>query len=171
VKASTVTYTTPKIKVEVKDIPGVFEGEINGAHTEIKGTWTYNGTTTHPVTLKLTDPKAESEEAAAFDARKDYSSSANQNDLAGHWRVPNEPDFGVDIARVPGGKLFGSLSRPGWNEGIEATLVRYTPPNLRVEWGWGGIAVLEGKLENGKLTGTWQQGRKGAPQPITLERN
>jgi uncharacterized protein (TIGR03435 family) len=170
VKASSVTYTPPKLKVEVKDIPGVFVGEINSARTEIKGTWTYNGTTTHPVTLRLTDLKRESEETAAFDAQKDYS-AANQNDLAGHWRVPNEPDFGVDIARIPGGKLFGSLVRPGWNDNIEATLVHYAPPTIRVEWGWGGIAVLEGKLENGKLTGTWQQGRKGRPQPITLERN
>ena len=170
VKASSVTYTPPKLKVEVKDIPGVFEGEINPTHTEIKGTWTYNGTTAHPVTLKLTDLKEENEEAAALEAQKDFS-AGNQNDLAGHWRVPNEPDFGVDIGRIPGGKLFGSLVRPGWNDNIDATLVRYTPPIIRVEWGWGGIAVLEGKLENGKLTGTWQQGRKGAPQPITLERN
>jgi hypothetical protein len=43
-----------------------------------------------------------------------------------------------------------------------------SPPQLRLEWKWTGGA-FEGKLQNGKLAGTWYQG--GGGFPLVFERS
>ncbi len=168
---SSVTYNPPNVKIEIAEFHGLFEGEINSAHTEIKGTWTYNGTASHPMTLTLTDPKTEREQQAAFDAQKDFS-FANGNDLPGHWKATlDNSEFAMDIAKLPDGKFFCSLTPSNWNDGMSATLVQFTPPNVHIEWAYGARGSFNGKIESGKLVGTLQQARNGKSQPVTFERS
>jgi hypothetical protein len=59
------------------------------------------------------------------------------------------------------------ISDHGYGE-IPAGTVEHVPPNVRQEWPAIG-RTYNGKLENGKLTGAWQQG--GGALPLVLERN
>jgi uncharacterized protein (TIGR03435 family) len=168
--APSMTYNPPKVRVEFSEPTRVFEGEINSDHTAITGTLRYVNTnansTPYPMTVKLTDPKEE----AALDAQKDYS-YRDPNDLAGHWKAKlDDSPWALDIARMLDGKFVCSLTQPGWNDGIEATLIQNNPSNLRLEWGYRRLYTFVGKIGGGKLTGTLQQNRKGTPRPIVFER-
>lgn len=171
--ASSVTYNPPNVRVEFPNPDRIIEGEINSSHTEIRGTLRYTGTnfsgqasTGYAVTVTLTDPKTE----AALEAQKDYQSTGT-NDLVGHWTATAGDDSpGLNIARLPDGKLSAELGFPGWPNGIEDTHLQ-TNPELRIVWGYGRIATFQGHMENGKLVGTLKENRKGKPQPITFLRS
>jgi len=45
--------------------------------------------------------------------------------------------------------------------------VKFTYPNVRI--GWKGIGYFIGKLNSGKLSGSWHQG--GASLPLHMERD
>jgi hypothetical protein len=53
-------------------------------------------------------------------------------------------------------------------KGIPANAIQFTPPNVTIQWqGIGGI--FDGAFENGKLSGTWQQGT--VKIPLVFERD
>ncbi|HXF10445.1 MAG TPA: TIGR03435 family protein [Desulfuromonadaceae bacterium] len=168
--ATAVAYGQSKVKVEFDHPARVFEGELNDRHTTLTGTLKYtdpsfNGQS-FPMTLTLTDPKANADAAA----QKDFN-HVSSNDLTGHWRaVVENTSLGLDVAKLPDGKLSCSLSLPGWIDSIEASMVQPDGPNMRMEWGYRRIGTFTGKVENGRLIGTYLNGRKGSPLPITFDR-
>jgi hypothetical protein len=77
----------------------------------------------------------------------------------------------LDIAKLPDGTYSTTLANIdefGHDDPISASYFRYEAPRLRLEWKWTGGA-FEGKLQNGKLGGAWQQG--GGSFPLVFERS
>jgi RNA polymerase sigma factor (sigma-70 family) len=167
---SSITYDKPAVQMEVGAVGGVFEGKVNSDGTEITGTWT-QGVSVLPLAIKRTDPKAEQAaekaEAAAREANKDYS-HAGANDLTGHWKGALDVQgmklhLVLHVARLPNGDLSGSLDSidQGANS-IPADEVRFAAPNAHLEWKTIG-GTYDGKVNNGKISGTWRQGGQSFP--------
>jgi hypothetical protein len=95
--------------------------------------------------------------------------------LQGHWKGTLDVGdaklrLALDIAKLPGGLFTASLAnldQYGNNDPIRASVLRYTPPAVRLEWKWTG-GVFEGKLDQGRLSGTWRQG--GGSFPLVFDR-
>jgi hypothetical protein len=164
-----VTYNWPTVKLAVASGAGMFEGEINNAKTEMAGLWIQGGQST-PVTVERADYQAEH----AHDADKDYS-FASENDLQGHWKGSWEIwkvkiRLALDIAKLPDGTFsatIANLDQFGNDDPVPASNFEYRASDLRLKWKWADGAY-EGKLENGKLVGTWLQG--GGGFPLVFER-
>ena len=163
-----VSYDPPNVKLPVMTGSGMFEGRVNGNHTEMTGDWIEGGQ--H---LSMTFKRADWQAEQAREAQKDYS-HASPNDLPGHWKGTlnanrTKLQMAFDVAKLPGGTYSCSLISPdlGGAE-IPASTTQYFPPNLRLEWPAIGVS-FNGKLENGKLSGAWRQG--GGAVPLVLERN
>ena len=64
----------------------------------------------------------------------------------------------LHIVKQADGSLSATLDSPDQGaKDIPANAIQYAPPNVKIQWqGIGGI--FDGALENGKLSGTWQQG-------------
>lgn len=169
---SAVTYDKPAVHVEIGAVGGVFEGALGSGGTEIKGTWSQAGVTL-PLTIKRADPRADRAQVAAVEAKKDYSYTS-PDDLTGHWKGALDVKgmklhLALHVAKLPDGKLAGALDSldQGAND-IPANAVRFTAPTAHLEW--QTIAgVFDGKLQNGKLSGTWRQG--GQSFPLVFERS
>jgi Sigma-70, region 4 len=162
-----VSYSRPKVILSVATGIGRFEGKINNARTEISGLWTQDGQSV-PAVIKRADYQAEH----AQDAVKDYS-FASPNDLQGHWQGTWILPLGgnklkmksvLNIAKLPDGKYAAAVAGDlvGYDAPIPASDFQYEPPRVRMKWKWAEVAY-EGKLENGKISGTWQQGGGGFP--------
>jgi len=165
-----VRYGRPTVKWALATAAGMFQGEINSANTEITGTWTQDGQAV-PASVKRTDYQAEH----ALDADKDYAFNF-RSDLQGHWKGSWEfmkvpvPE-GLDIAKLPDGNFAASytdLANMTGSDPIPTSDFRYEPPHVRLQWKWAHVG-FEGTLENGKLTGTWEQA--GGGFPLVLERS
>jgi RNA polymerase sigma factor (sigma-70 family) len=168
-----VIYSRPTVKLTVATGNGMFQGDINGDNTVITGAFILGGEST-PMTVKRADYQAEHEQ----DAAKDYS-SRSESELQGHWQgtwiLPYGPvkvkmRFALDIARMPDGALLAALAnldQLGNSDPIPASDFHYSAPNIRMAWKWAG-GRFEGKLKNGKLSGTWSQG--GGGFPLVFER-
>jgi RNA polymerase sigma factor (sigma-70 family) len=169
-----VVYNPPEVKLILKTGSAMFQGKLNGAKTEMTGSWIQAGQST-PSVFKRADYQAEH----AQDADKDYSFTS-ETDLQGHWKgtwilpfgkVKVKMRFALDIAKLPDGSYsaaLANLDQFGNDAPIPASVFRYSPPNLRMEWKWARGA-FEGKLENGKIIGTWLQG--GGGFPLVFERS
>ena len=78
----------------------------------------------------------------------------------------------LDIAKLPDGSYFAVLSNIdefGHDAPIPTSNFQYSPPNLKMKWKWADNTAFDGKLENGKLTGTWFEG--GGGFPLVFERS
>lgn len=75
----------------------------------------------------------------------------------------------LHIVKQADGSLSATLDSPDQGaKDIPANAIQYVPPNVKIQWqGIGGI--LNGALENGKLSGTWQQGT--VKIPLVFERD
>lgn len=164
--ASAISYSKPDVNVEFSGIGGKFEGKINADGSEISGAWTQLGQTT-PLTFKRGElPSAETE------AEKNYAHS-RENDLQGFWKgtldvKPAKLRLVLKIAKLPDGTFAGTMdSIDQGAKDLPATTVVYNEPSVKLEWkGIGG--AYEGKMENGKMNGTWKQGPGSFP--LTFER-
>jgi RNA polymerase sigma factor (sigma-70 family) len=172
-----VTYHQPDIKLALNGIGSSFEGTLNNGST-ISGTWTASSGQSFPVTFKSVDPHSEAVRETGMNYR--YTSP---DELQGHWKGVLHADrngnkvklhLAVDIAQMPDGSFSSSLDSPDelkW--GVVASSVLFSPPRVRAEWrGFG--ARFEGKLKDGKLSGTWYgggQGPLGSPSPMVFERS
>ena len=58
--------------------------------------------------------------------------------------------------------------RFGNDDPVPTSNFQHNPPRVRMEWKWAGGA-FDGRLANGKLTGTWLQG--GGGFPLVFERS
>lgn len=167
---ASVTFNRPTVKLTLGSGAGMFQGDINSQNTEITGSWMQDGQSV-PASVKRADYQAEH----AQDADKDYSFTS-RNDLQGHWKgswefmnVPVSEAW--DIAKLPDGTYSATsinLEHPTDYDPVPASDFQYDPPLVRMAWKWAGVG-FEGRLENGKLTGTWQQG--GGGFPLVLERS
>lgn len=163
---SSATYDKPTVHLEAGAIGGEFEGTINSDHTEITGTWSQAGTVT-PLTVQRADLNQERANEAASNAGKDFSYS-DPNDLTGHWKGALDVQglklhLALHVAKLSNGRLEGTLdSIDQGASDIPANKVRFTSPNVHMEW--ETIAgSYDGKIKNGKITGTWKQMGKSMP--------
>ncbi|HTV39145.1 MAG TPA: sigma-70 family RNA polymerase sigma factor [Candidatus Sulfotelmatobacter sp.] len=168
-----VSYNPPLVRIKPADGAGIFSGQLNDSGAEISGSWTQGGQTM-PEIIRRADYQAEH----AHDADKDYSFTS-ENDLQGHWKgswispLGNHKDpirQKLDIAKLPDGSYsvtIANLDGLGVNAPIPASVFEYSPPTVHAEWKWEGWAY-DGKLENGKLIGTWEQ--NGGGWPLVFER-
>jgi hypothetical protein len=174
VEATAITYHRPTIKIEFGGIGGYYEGTVDASGRVITGNWNQGGQPM-PLTLERAKPDAAAGTNAASEEEKDYSHNG-PNDLPGHWlgtlnvkQAGVKLRLAVNIARLPDGKFFCSLiSLDQGGTEIPASAIQFAPPNMHLEWGGIG-GSFSGKLENGRITGTWRQG--GGAIPLVMERN
>jgi hypothetical protein len=92
---------------------GMFQGQLNGAKTEMTGSWVQGGAST-PSVFKRADYEAE----RSAELAKDYS-FASGNELQGHWRgswmLPLDKAkvsirFALDIAKLTDGTYSAALA-------------------------------------------------------------
>jgi RNA polymerase sigma factor (sigma-70 family) len=169
-----VIYNRPAVKITPATGGGVFEGNINNAHTEITGSRLQAGETL-PASLKRADYNAEH----AHDAERDYD-FRSENDLQGQWKgswvvtlagVKATIRMALDIAKLPDGSYQAQVSNVdelGRDDFVPASTLRCDLPHVRTEWKWAGTAY-DGTLVKGRLVGTWSQG--GGGFPLVFERN
>jgi RNA polymerase sigma factor (sigma-70 family) len=165
---TSLTYHKPAVRFEMNAIGGVFDGSLDGRGDQITGNWTQLGVK-HPLTFQLVNANAQT----AADTEKDYGQGAGYQ-VQGHWKGAlnvNQVALHVvfHIALMPDGSYSATMDSPDQGaNGIPATVVQFSYPNIRMEWnGFGG--VFAGKLENGRLSGTWSQGKVALP--LKLERS
>jgi hypothetical protein len=154
------------VHVEIGAVGGVFDGELADDGKEIKGSWSQAGQTL-PLTIKRTDPRADRAKSAAEAAKIDYSNS-NPDDLTGHWKGTLNVQgiklhLALHVGKLPDGSLAGSLdSLDQGANGIPANAVSFNTPTAHLEW--QTIAgKFDGKIQDGKLSGTWRQGGQSFP--------
>jgi RNA polymerase sigma factor (sigma-70 family) len=171
---ATVTYNRPLVKLALATGAGIFQGAVNSNDTEVIGSWIQGGQSV-PAIVQRADYHAEH----AQDADNSYSFNSG-HDLQGHWKgswvvtlagTKATIRMGLDIAKLPDGSYAATLSNVddfGKNDPTPTSEFHYDPPDLRMEWKWKG-GTYEGKLNDGKLVGTWFQ--SGGGFPLIFERN
>ena len=178
-KPFAVSYQRPTVTLSVLYGTCVYQGQINGARTEITGSLLQSGKHT-PYPLKRVDYQPEPPHPETEYAFR------SKTELQGHWKTALDSRMAaklgtqavkqfpvdLDIARRPDGTFSAALVVPltafvGLGDPVPATDFQYRLPNVRAEWEpLGGVFV--GTLKNGKLTGNLRLG--GAMVPLTFER-
>jgi hypothetical protein len=165
---TSLTYNKPAIRFEMTAINGAFAGSINDRDDQMTGTWTQMGKK-----FPLTFQRAKTNAQTAADAELDYGQGA-RSQVQGHWKGALEVNnvtlhIVFHIALLPDGSYSATMDSPDQGAvGIPATAAEFTYPNVRLEWKAIG-GVFTGKLENGRLSGTWRQGN--VTLPLKLERS
>jgi RNA polymerase sigma factor (sigma-70 family) len=163
---TTMTYNKPAVHFEMSAINCSFDGVVNDRDDQISGTWTQLGKSL-PITFRRASPDSQ----AAADAA-DYGQGL-PNQVQGHWKGALEVNKLVlrivfHVALMPDGSYSASMDSPDQGAfGIPATKAKFIYPDVQLEWK-GMAAVYLGKLENGRLSGTWRQGTVSLP--LKLER-
>ena len=164
---TSLTYNQPAIRFEMSSINGVFEGNLDDRGDQMTGTWIQAGKK-FPLTFQRVKANAQT----AADTEKDYGQGASDQ-VQGHWKGALDANKVVlhivfHIALMPDGSYSATMDSPDQGAtGIPATAVKFTYPNLRMEWN-GFDGVFTGKLEKGRLFGTWRQANVALP--LQLER-
>jgi len=167
--ATVLDYRKPSVKFWFQGIGAVFAGELRNGGSQIVGTWTQVGT--GPLTFDRVDPK---DEEKILEAGKNYA-FRNDTDLQGHWTGTLPARYGLhsrlvfNIAQLSDGSFAATLDRP--DQSLFASpfdAVAFTPPTVQLNIKSANCSY-DGKLLNGKLTGTWTFEQKIA-EPLTLER-
>ena len=169
---ATVTYNNGAVKLTVTSNAGMFRGTLD-ASGQLSGTWIQAGQSA-PAFFKRADYQNE----VVQEQLADYTYNSD-SDLQGHWKgswdilvrtnkiiIPME----LDIAKMPDGTYsatLANLDQLGCESPIPTSDFDYSAPNLHADWKWEGGAY-DGRLNNGKITGTWQQG--GGEFPLVFER-
>jgi len=174
VESTAVTWHRPTVRIEFGGIGGYFEGTVDDNDQVITGKWKGGGMPL-PLTLERAKPGSVAGTDAATEAQKDYSHTS-PNDLPGHWQGTLDVKkagvklrLALNVAKMPDGKFSATMISLDQGGGeIPASLVEYDSPDVHLEWGGIG-GSFEGKLGNGKITGTWQQ--NGSTLPLVFERN
>ena len=164
---NTVDLHKPCIKFALGTTNSGFQG-VYFQGDQLTGFW-ISGGKMYPVTFQNVRSKAQT----TVEARKDYGQGTNLQ-LQGHWRGridvnPVAMHLVFHIALLPEALYSVTADSPDQRvSGIPATAMRFTYPDVRIEWQEIG-AVFTGTLENGRLTGTWHKDK--AAFPLRLERN
>jgi RNA polymerase sigma factor (sigma-70 family) len=149
----TVAYDKPRVKLTC--LGGELEATMNSSNMEFRSTLPADSPDI-PWAFK----RGHQEPTGDF-------SYTSKTDLQGHWRGMLNVEgikfqFFLHIAKLPDGKYSATLDSSDGDSGMLATVVRYRPPEVRIEWIWDRCS-FEGKLEQGTLSGVWNDG-----QPIRL---
>jgi hypothetical protein len=147
----TVTFNSPGVKLGF--LGAELEGTLNSNHTQIEGIIPVRDGAL-PWSFKRVASEAQAN-----------ASAMPKGDLEGQWQGTRTTrglklPCSLRIARRPDGKLSASVesveTEPEGGPGAAtATVVRYRPPNLRIEWVWLKTS-FDGTLERGKLSGEWK---------------
>ena len=137
------------------------KGTLDNSNMEIRGTLP-NGSSVIPWTIKRGNQEQ----------REDFSYT-KETDLQGHWQGILDGEgiklqLFLHIAKLPDGKYSATLDSSDGTSGMLAIVVRYRPPEVRIEWIWNGCSFA-GKLERGKLSGMWND--VGQPTRLVFERS
>jgi hypothetical protein len=167
VPVSSMAYTKPNVAIQLTGLGARFDGELNPEGTEISGIWE-QGRRGVPLVLQRSDP-------AAAESKPNESAYAftQDSDLQGFWKgtlkvKDTSLRLALAIAKLSDGTFQGTMdSIDQGAKNIPMTTVTYTNPEVRIEWN-ALRAAYRGKLENGKLSGTFQQGP--AEFPLVFER-
>ena len=167
IPVTTVTYQSPTVRFEIASLNGVYEGTLGNGGREMSGTWTQMGQK-FPLTFTL----AGTNTTTATPAALDYG-AGNPFQIQGHWQGALKVGQTVlhlvfHIGQQPDGTYAASMDSPdqGAND-IPASAAQFDTPNVRLEW--PAIAgFYTAKLADGKLTGTWHQGKLAFP--LKMER-
>ena len=163
-----LTFSNGTVKLDIGSNAGRFQGLLSSARDEIRGSWIQGGKSV-PAFFQRADYLSE----VAPTKAEDFSFTS-ASDLRGHWKGAWGTTIGtnnitipiaLDIGKLPDGSYLATLAnleQLGNESPISASHFEYSPPNLHMEWKWAGGAY-DGKLENGKLAGTWSQGGSGFP--------
>lgn len=143
-----VTLRFDQPKVRFSWLGADFEGDLNRSNTVIAGS-VPGGPRGNHWTL----------ERGRSQPQGDFSYAA-QTELQGHWQgvltvQQTKCPCRLNIARLADGKFTatadcGDAGIPG----ATATVVRYRPPQVRIEWIWLGNSFV-GQLQQGELSGVW----------------
>jgi len=159
--ASAVSFHDSILEVDVVSLDGRFKGRMTGGD-RISGTWSQAGKQ-WPLTLNRGDAL----QAAFQQSYIDYE-YADANDLPGHWQGTLDVKgtrlrLVFNIGKATDGALECSLvSLDQGGAELPATLVEWSRPVVRLAWRAQG-ATFEGTVANGKLSGTWRQGKLALP--------
>jgi hypothetical protein len=163
---ASVTVSQGTIEVTLNSKGGMFSLVGDSLRHELSGSWIQGGQAS-PVVFKRADYLAEQ----AQQDEADYWFTS-PSDLRGHWRgswdlvlgkIKVNIPMALDIAKMPDGTYsaaIANLEQLGNADPIPASSFKYSPPNLHAEWKWAG-GSYDGRLENGKIVGTWSQGGGG----------
>ncbi|HTR42445.1 MAG TPA: sigma-70 family RNA polymerase sigma factor [Pseudomonadales bacterium] len=170
---ASLDYDHGAVNLEVNSNAGKFQGELDSARRTIKGTWIQGGKSV-PAFFQRADYVVEEAQTGV----EDYSFTS-ASDLQGHWKGAWSIPLGtntitipltLDIGKLPDGSYAATLANVeqlGNESPIPVSTFEYSAPNLHMKWKWAGGAY-DGKLENGKIAGTWLQG--GGGFPLVFER-
>jgi hypothetical protein len=170
---ASLIYSRGTVNLEISSKSGIFQGRLDSAGGEIRGSWSQGGNS-FPAFFKRADYAAEVAQMAAEDF-----SFTSASDLQGHWKGAWSAIFRtnrltiplkLDIGKMPNGTYraaLANLEQVGNESPIPASSFEYSAPDLHMEWKWTG-GIYDGKLENGKIVGTWSQG--GGDFALVFER-
>ncbi len=163
---TSMTYQKPQVHFEMSAIDAAFDGNLD-SQGEVAGTWTQMRKK-YPLTFARAQTNAE----AATDSEKDYGSGASYQ-VQGHWKgVLNaggtQLHIIIHIALMPDGSFSATMDSPDQGAyGLVASAADCAFPNAKLVWKAIG-GTFAGKMEDGKLSGTWRQGK--ASFPLNLEK-
>jgi hypothetical protein len=165
---ASVTDDQGKIKLALNSNNGMFSLVLDSSGQEMNGSWIQNGQPTPAIFKRanyLTEMARQEEEDFSFNS---------PSDLPGHWKGSWDVTLGttkvtipfeLDIAKMPDGTYaatLANLEQLGNDSPAPATSFDYSRPDLHAEWKWNHT-MYKGKLENGKIVGTWYEGGGGFP--------
>jgi RNA polymerase sigma factor (sigma-70 family) len=163
-----LTYDHGAVNLAVASNAGKFQGTLDSAGDEIRGSWIQGGKSV-PAFFK----RAEYRDEVVRTELEDFSFTS-PSDLQGHWKGAWSIILGtntitiplaLDIGKLPDGSYLATLAnleQLGNDSPIPTSRFNYSAPDLHMEWKWAGGAY-DGKLEDGKIVGTWLQGGGGFP--------
>jgi RNA polymerase sigma factor (sigma-70 family) len=138
-----------------------FEGDLNRSNTVITGT-----VPGAPGGIHWILKRGKSEPQGDF-------SYAAKTELQGHWQGAltikgTKYPCHLHIARLADGKFTATKDCADVGiPGATATVVRYRPPQVHIEWIWLGDSFV-GQLEQGELSGVWT--RQGTSSHVVFKR-
>src|SRR5205085_1149752 len=150
------SYTKPQLAFDAAASRAHFEGELNAERNEISGQWRQWKGKPVPLVFSRADPKDDQINTGSYAYSK-------ETELQGIWtgtlNLPRQPlRVLLKIGKTDEGAFTTTLdSIDQGAKDIPATSISWTNSEVRVQWQGLG-ASYNGKLENGKLLGTWQQG-------------
>lgn len=165
---TSLTYNPPAVQFKMDGLDVLFTGNLNDRDDELTGTWTQLGKK-----WPLTFDRAQTNAPAVTEAQKDYGQGTIYQ-VQGHWKGTLKVN-GValpvifHIALMPDGSYSATMDSPEQGAfGIPASLAEVDFPNVHLEWKTMG-GVYTGKLDDGKLSGTWSQGKVSLPLQLARE--
>jgi RNA polymerase sigma factor (sigma-70 family) len=162
VPVTAITYEKPELRFQIASIDCNFVGKVNYADDRIVGTWTLQHSKG-----SLTFARVQTGAIAAIEAKKDYG-DGSPNQIQGHWKgqIPiNGVTFhlGFNIALMPDGSYTATLDSPDQGvRGYSANSADCSFPNVKLAWKSDDASYV-GKMNHGKLSGTWTQGKVSVP--------